>query len=78
MGGRAMTLKTGRGVTYSPRLPGDRGNYGWSVTLDHTDDGYVGITQTQDGTTSRVLLSPQQVRSLRVFLRRRPTGPARP
>jgi hypothetical protein len=57
-------------VNYSAPLDGDEGNYFWPVTVDimHAR-GYVGLTQTQDGTTARVLISPTQWRSIVRFVR---------
>jgi len=61
-----MTRKNGL-TTYSERIKGSPGNYGWQVRFDMTD-GFLGITQI-DGETvkDRVLLSPAQVRELLNF-----------
>jgi hypothetical protein len=51
-------------TTYSEKIKGNPGNYGWQVRFDLAD-GYLGITQF-DGETvkDRVLLSPAQIREL--------------
>jgi len=53
---------------YSAEIKGDDRNWNWSAQFDKSGDGYVGITQTRDGTTDRVLLSPAQVRALLKFI----------
>lgn len=56
-------------TTYSEKINGSRGNYGWEVRFDLTDNEYLGITQF-DGETvkDRVLLSPAQVKELVSFV----------
>jgi hypothetical protein len=54
-------------TTYSEKFKGDKGNYGWPVSFDVTD-GYIGISQTGDTETERVLLSPSQVKAMLLFL----------
>jgi hypothetical protein len=65
------TIKPKPGETsYSVRIEGDKRNYQWSVRYDVTDE-YLGITQFEgDAAKERVLLSPQQVRELLLFLKR--------
>lgn len=53
---------------YAASIPGDRGNYHWSVAFDISTNGYLGVTQDADGVTSRVLLSPKQAAALMMFL----------
>jgi len=55
-------------TTYSEKIKGDPGNYGWQVRFDLTD-GYLGITQFDgEAVKDRVLLSPAQVRHLLAFV----------
>lgn len=56
-------------TTYSEKVRGASGNYGWQVRFDLTDNEYLGITQF-DGETvkDRVLLSPAQVKELVSFV----------
>lgn len=54
---------------YSEQIAGDKGNYDWPVRFD-VHNGYIGITQWNDGSGDRVLLSPGQLAELRKFLRR--------
>ena len=56
---------------YSDKIAGARGNHKWPVAYDITD-GYVGISQVEDGRVKdRVLLSPKQVRELVAFIERK-------
>lgn len=56
---------------YSDKVPGARGDYGWSASFDKTD-GYVGINQHDgDKLTDRVLLSAKQVKELIAFVEKR-------
>lgn len=59
-------------TVYGDKIDGDEGNYRWTVRFDKNKAGYVGITQWE-GTDvkDRVLLSPEQVRELRIFLKER-------
>jgi len=58
-------------IYYSDKIDGDEGNYRWAVTYDRSD-GYIGITQTEDGNVKdRVLLSPAQVKKLTEFIAQR-------
>lgn len=60
--------KDGR-TTYSDKIKGSRGNYGWEVRFDLTDNEYLGITQFDGETVNdRVLLSPAQVKELVSFV----------
>lgn len=62
-----MAKTTGR-ITYSEKLKGSPGNYGWEVRFD-ISDGYLGITQFEGETVmDRVLLSPAQVKELVGFV----------
>lgn len=55
-------------TTYSERIKGDRGNFDLDVRFDMTH-GYLGVTQTDDGTVKdRVLLCPAQVKELVAFV----------
>lgn len=66
--GKESDMSAGE-TKYSDKIPGDRGNYKWSVQLDLTD-GYLGITQFDgDEVKERVLLSPKQVEALLDFRR---------
>lgn len=60
------------GITdYSDRIPGQSRNHDWPVRFDVTD-GCLGISQYEgDDLKDRVLLSPEQVRALIEFYRRR-------
>jgi hypothetical protein len=56
-------------TTYSEKVKGDRGNFGWEVDFDFTD-GYVGIDQFDENgkLKDRILLSPAQVSKLSRFV----------
>lgn len=57
---------------YSDKIGGDRGNYNWAAGFDLSDNGYLGITQTDGGKVKdRVLLSPKQVKELTAFVERK-------
>lgn len=63
-----MGTPSGPGTTrYSDKVPGQAGNYCQPVRFDMTGN-YVGITQWKDDGIERVLLSPAQVRALKVFV----------
>ena len=53
-------------TTYSEKIPGTRGNFGWSVRFDKAD-GFLGISQYKPE-IDRVLLSRQQVKALLLFV----------
>lgn len=56
---------------YGEHVEGDAGNYFWKTRFNITD-GYVGITQSDAphvNDTSRVLLSPDQVKALIRFVK---------
>lgn len=65
-GGKGRYRQTGI-TRYGERIPGAPANFGLAVRFDRTD-GYVGISQYDDGTIERVLLSPKQVEALLAFL----------
>lgn len=52
---------------YSDAVEGETGNWDWRVKFDITD-GYIGITQWNDDSSDRVLLSPRQVQALKRFI----------
>ena len=63
-------------TTYSDKIPGEHGNYGWSVRFDNTgpadyihEPGYIGIIQYDEhgNLKERVLLSPDQMEALIKF-----------
>lgn len=63
-----MAKNTGR-TTYSEKIKGARGNYGWDVRFDLTENEYLGITQFEgEVVKDRVVLSPAQVRELVEFV----------
>lgn len=54
-------------TTYSKKIQGEPGNYGWAVRFDKTG-GFVGINQYEkDDLKDRILLSPKQVKKLISF-----------
>lgn len=54
--------------TYSPKIPGEKGNHNLSVSFDQTRK-FIGITQfDEDGVSDRVLLSPTQAQKLVRFI----------
>jgi hypothetical protein len=60
--------RTNSTTTYSEKVKGARGNYGWLARFDLTD-GYLGITQFEgEKVKDRVLLSPAQVQELLNFI----------
>ena len=71
-----MAKNTGL-TTYSEKIKGSPGNYGWEARFDLTDNEYLGITQF-DGETvkDRVLLSPAQVKELVNFVSGKKTARA--
>jgi hypothetical protein len=55
-------------TTYSEKIKGARGNYGWLARFDLTN-GYLGITQFDgEKVCDRALLSPTQVQELLEFI----------
>lgn len=63
-------------TTYSEKIKGNHGNYGWDVRFDLTGE-YLGITQFDSETVKdRVLLSPAQVRELVSFVSSKKTARA--
>lgn len=55
---------------YSDKIPGNARNHKFTQKFDISGDGYLGITQTDDGSvTDRVLLNPAQVKALLAFLK---------
>lgn len=51
-------------TVYSDEMAGDDGNYDWSIRVDYTARGYVGITQYEGGCVKdRVLLTEAQWRA---------------
>ncbi len=70
-----MARNDGR-TTYSEKVKGARGNYGWLAMFDLTDE-YLGITQFEgEVAKDRVLLSPAQVKELLEFVDRQKTSRA--
>lgn len=70
-----MARNNGR-TTYSEKIKGARGNYGWLARFDITN-GYLGITQFEgEKVNDRVLLSPAQVQELLDFISRKKTSRA--
>jgi len=56
-------------TTYSAKIPGVRGNYGWPIRFDLSNDGFLGITQFDgEAVKDRILLSPRQVKELLTFV----------
>lgn len=58
---------------YSDTIEGDKRNFDWMARFDDTD-GYIGITQSDNprrNDTSRVLLSPDQVKALMKFVKQK-------
>jgi len=66
-----VATSTNEITRYSETVEGDQGNYNWPARFDNTN-GYIGITQSDNpnvNETSRVLLSPDQVKALIAFVK---------
>lgn len=65
---------------YSDRFAGDKRNHNLPVRFDMTTGGYLGITQWDSDSTKvrdRVLLSPEQVEHLMVWVAAQAVGAQR-